>query len=90
MATLNYTTNARRTKAVSLALKDHNAELAARTPPVPAITANQYLEYILDNHLDSLVASRDLKRRQRIISKIMASTEAEQDAILTQLGLSTE
>lgn len=90
MATLSYTTNAKRTKAVALALKDHNAELASKTPPLPPITTNQYLEYLLDSHLDSLVASRDLKRRQRVINKIMASTEAEQDAILTQLGLSTE
>lgn len=86
MATYTFTTAAAHDAAIQVRVDAVNAERAARTPPLAALTPEQYLRGLFAGMFKSWIAEDEDKLVRRAQTGVTLTT-AEKDRVRALLGL---
>ena len=84
---LTVTTSANDEKGLAFALAQINAERAARTPPLDPLTAQTYLQRVIDGVVTDYKRQYKQDLRERVGAALDTATNAQVTQVATVLGV---
>lgn len=90
MASRTITTTAAQETALAHVVARVNAERAAQSPALPALSVAEYLQHVVGKTLDSYISARQERHQQQIRDAWQTASAAERTAALAALGVTLE
>jgi hypothetical protein len=87
MASYTVTTSPTQETALGEIVDAANADRAMRTPPLPALSRQQYLDGVIGSMLDDYIRQRQAVNAQKVADAYTGATPAVKTQVRTLLGV---